>query len=130
LSLREAVSGTTPADRILFIFLLVVSFTGIVFMKDVLPQQNDVTIEVEGKLTHRYPLDTDRSVEVRSPYGHLTLEIKDRKARVTGASCPNRLCELQGWTGRGVIICLPARIAITVGGSGEAKDKKVDAITG
>ncbi|MCL4475623.1 MAG: NusG domain II-containing protein [Nitrospirae bacterium] len=130
MSLKETVNGTTLGDRILFILLLIVSFIGIFFMKEVLPQPRDVTIEVEGKLTHRYPLDTDRRVEVGSPFGHLTLEIKDRKARVTGASCPNKLCELQGWISRGVIICLPGRITVTVGGSEEPKDRKVDAITG
>ncbi len=130
MNLKETVNGTTLGDRILFILLLIVSFIGIFFMKEVLPQPRDVTIEVEGKLTHRYPLDTDRRVEVGSPFGHLTLEIKDRKARVTGASCPNKLCELQGWISRGVIICLPGRITVTVGGPEEPKDRKVDAITG
>ena len=130
MSLRETISGTTSGDRIIFILLLLASFTGIIFMKEVLPQSRDVTIEVEGKLTHRYPLDTDRRVQVGSPYGHLTLEIKDKKARVAGASCPNRLCELQGWVSRGVIICLPARITVTVGGPEETRDRKVDAITG
>lgn len=130
MSLRETVNGTTLGDRILFILLLFVSLAGILFIKEVLPQSKDVTIEVEGRLTHRYPLDTDRKVEVQSPYGHLTLEIKDRRARVIGASCPNKLCELQGWISRGVIICVPARITVTVGGPGEPKDEKVDAITG
>ncbi len=130
MSLKETINGTTPGDRILFVLLLMVSFVGILFMKDVLPQQRDVTIEIEGKLTHRYPLDTDRKVLVGGPYGHLTLEIKDKKARVTGASCPNKLCELQGWISRGVIICMPARITITVGGPGGSEDRKIDAITG
>jgi len=130
LSLGKTVNGTTPGDRVLFILLLIISFSGMVFIKEVLPQSKDVTIEVEGKLTYRYPLDTDRRVQVESPCGHLTLEIKDKKARVTGASCPNRLCELQGWISRGVIICLPSRIIITVGGPEESKDREVDAITG
>jgi hypothetical protein len=130
LSLRETVNGTTPGDRVLFILLLIISFCGIVFIKDVLPQSRDVTVEVEGRLTHRYALDVDRKVRVESPFGHLTLEIKDRKVRATDVSCPNRLCELQGWMDRGVIICLPSRITITVGGQGEPDDRKVDAVTG
>ncbi len=130
MSLRKTVNGTTIADRILFILLLVVSFTGILFMKEVLPQPGDVTVEVEGKLTHRYPLDADRRVQIESSFGHLTLEIKDKKARVTGASCPNKLCELQGWVSSGVIICLPSRITVTVGRLKESGDRKVDAVTG
>ncbi len=130
MSLRETLNGTTPGDRILFILLLFVSFVGIVFMKEVLPQAREVTIEVEGKLAYRYPLDADRQVEVEGPFGHLTVEIKDGKVRVTGASCPNKLCELQGWVATGAIICLPARISVTVGGLEKPEDRKVDAITG
>ncbi len=130
MSLRSTFNGTTTGDKILFTLLLVVSFSGIIFMKEVLPQPVDVTVEVEGKLTHRYPLDADRRVPVESPFGHLTLEIKDKKARVTGATCPNKLCELQGWVSSGVIICLPARITVRVGGPRGPGDGKVDAITG
>lgn len=130
LSLRETVNGTTPGDRALFVLLLIISFSGIVFIKDVLPQSRDVTVEVEGRLTYRYPLDVDRKVQVEGPSGHLTLEIRDKRVRATDASCPNRLCEHQGWMDRGVIICLPSRITVTVGGPGESNDRKVDAITG
>jgi hypothetical protein len=130
LSLREPLNGTTPGDRILFILLLFVSFIGIVFMKDVLPRSREVTIEVEGNPAYRYPLDTDRRVEVGTPFGHLTVEIRGGKTRVTNASCPNKLCELQGWVSTGVIICLPARVSVVVGGPEKPEDRDVDAITG
>jgi len=130
LSLRKAISGTTPGDRILFIFLILVSLIGIVFIKEVLPRSREVVIEVEGKVGYRYPLDTDRTVEVKSSYGRLTVEIKDKMVRVVHASCPNRLCEVQGWVSSGAIICLPNRISVIVGGPEGQKDGKVDAITG
>ncbi len=117
-------------DRILFIFLLLLSFVGIAFVKEVLPRTEGVIIEVEGKVTHRYNLDDDRSIKVEGSRGHLTVEIKDKKVRVVEASCPNRLCEHQGWVRRGAIICLPARITVTVGTPEESKDRKVDAVTG
>ena len=110
--------------------LLAVSLTGIVFVKDVLPRSREVTIEVEGKPAYRYSLDTDRKVEVAGPHGRLTVEIKNTKVRVSDASCPNKLCELQGWVGRGVIICLPARISVIVGGPEGAGERRIDAITG
>ena len=104
--------------------------TGIVFIKEVLPRSGEVTIEVDGKTAYRYPLDTDRAVEVRSSSGRLTVEIRNKKVRVINASCPNRLCEVQGWVDTGTIICLPGRICVTIGGPGGPKDRKVDAITG
>ncbi len=130
MSLREAINGTTPADRILFVFFLLISLVGIVFVKEVLPRTEEVIIEVDGKVSYRYPLGTDRSVEVKSSAGQLTVEIKDKMVRVVHASCPNKLCEAQGWVRSGAIICLPSRISVIVGGYGEPRGRRVDAITG
>lgn len=130
MSLREAISGTTPGDRILFVFLLLVSLVGIVSIREVLPHSTEVIIEVDGKVSYRYTLDTDRAVEVKSSSGHLTVEIKNKMVRVVHASCPNKLCEIQGWIRSGAIICLPGRISVIVGGSEEPEKRKVDAITG
>lgn len=130
MSLRETISTTTVWDRILLITLISISLSGLVFIKEVLPQPEDVSIEVNGKLTYRYPLASDRLLYVEGPYGHLTVEVKDKKVRVFDATCPNKLCEHQGWLTRGAIICLPNRISVIVGGSWDSGDKTVDAITG
>jgi hypothetical protein len=130
LSLRQTINSTTPGDRILLIFLLLASFAGIVFIKDILPNSGGVIIEVQGKPTHRYLLDQDRTVRVESPYGHLSVEIREKKVRVIHASCQNKLCERQGWVSRGVIICLPARISVSVGGPEKSGHKGIDATTG
>jgi hypothetical protein len=118
------------ADRVLLLVLLFVSLFGIVFVNDVLPHATEVSIEVEGKVMYRYPLNADRSVKVEGPHGHLTVEIKDKKVRVIEASCPNRLCENQGWISRGGIVCLPSRISVVVGGSEKPDGRALDAITG
>ena len=130
MSLRQTINSTTLGDRILLVFLLLASFAGIVFIKDVLPNSVGVIIEIQGKTTHRYLLDQDRTVRVESPYGHLSVEIRGKKVRVIQASCLNKLCEHQGWITRGVIICLPARISVSVGGPEKSGDKRIDATTG
>lgn len=131
MSLREAVNGTTVADRILFSGLILGSLLGFAFITDILPEKEGITIEVAGKVTHRYTLDTDRSVPVT---GHnnssLMVEIKNKEVRVMNATCPNKLCEQQGWIYSGAIICLPGRIIITVGGPKARKGRTIDAITG
>ncbi|HWR58897.1 MAG TPA: NusG domain II-containing protein [Thermodesulfovibrionales bacterium] len=111
-------------------FLLLVSLLGIFLIKEVLPRSSEVTIEVAGKVEYRYPVDSDRTVRIESPYGHLTLEIKDRKVRVVGASCPSKHCEHQGWITGGAIICLPGRISVLVGSPEKSKGRAVDATTG
>ncbi len=130
MSLRETINGTTIADRVLLIFLLLVSFLGVFFIKDVLPKGRDVVIEVEGKVEYKYPIDSDKVIKVKSEYGQLTVEIKDHKVRVVDASCPNKLCEHQGWITRGAIICLPGRISVLVGSPGKSNNRSIDATTG
>lgn len=130
MSLRETINSTTLGDRLLLILLIFISLSGIFFIKEVLPKPEDVSVEINGKPTYRYPLDADRLLYVEGPYGHLTVEVKNKEVRVVNATCPNKLCEHQGWITRGAIICLPNRISVIVGGSWDSGDKSVDAITG
>lgn len=130
MSLKKSVSSTTLCDRALLAVLIIVSLAGIIFVEEILPKTEDVSIEIEGKVRYRYLLDTDRTLTVESSYGRLTVEVKDKRVRVFDASCPNKLCEHQGWITSGAIICLPSRIAVIVGGSWNSQDKTVDAITG
>lgn len=129
MSLIETIKGLTIGDRILFIALVAISLIGIVLIKEALPQAKGVIIEIEGQVKYRYPVDIDRLVNVQSSRGSLNVEIKDKKVRVIDASCPNKLCERQGWISRGAIVCIPNRISVIVGGSDE-KNRKIDAITG
>lgn len=124
---REIINGTTAGDRILFVLLLVVSFCGMAGVRALISNSGEVTIEVAGVTTHRYDLSVDRTAEVESRWGRLTVEIKDRKVRVVNASCDNRLCEKQGWVSAGGIICLPNRIVVVIGGPGK---RRLDAVTG
>lgn len=134
MSLRETINSTSLADRIIFVILLLASLTGIVFIREVLPEATDVRVDVGNKIKYRYPLYNNRLIKIESSInntgGHLTLEIKDRKVRVIHASCANKLCERQGWIKAGAIVCLPNRISIIVGGYGELKNGKIDAISG
>ena len=130
MSLRESVRSTTVADRILLVFLISISLFSFLLTKEVLSRSREVSIEVDGEVRYVYPLDADRKVHVRGSHGHLTVEIKDRKVRVTDSSCPNKLCQRQGWVRAGAIICIPARISVTVGGSEKSKGVTPDAITG
>lgn len=117
---------------------MLASLTGIVFIKEVLPEDADVRVDVGNKIKYRYPLYNNRLIKIDSSInntgdntgGHLTVEIKDRKVRVIHASCSNKLCERQGWIKAGAIVCLPNRISIIVGGYDGLKNGKFDAISG
>lgn len=128
MSLRKLLSSTTSADRILFLLLLLLSFSGILFVREVLPGGRTVQIEVNGRPAYVLPLDKDRAVTVEGPLGKTLIEIKDRRVRVTESPCHNKLCIQQGWVRSGTIICLPNRVVITVGD--HDKSTTVDATTG
>jgi hypothetical protein len=130
LSLRESVRSTTVADRVLLLLLLCISCSGFLLTKEVLSRASGVSVEIDGKVRYRYSLDTDRKVYVEGSHGHLTVEIKDREVRVIDASCPNKLCERQGWIKSGAIICLPSRISVAVRGPERSRGGRPDAITG
>ena len=129
MSLRESIKGATAADKVLLLVLVLAAAAGMFFAKEVLSSGRGVSIEVDGRTAYRYPLDADRAVRIEGAHGALTVEIKGKKVRVIEATCPNRICEMQGWIDRGVIVCLPGRISVIVGGP-EKDSRKLDGITG
>jgi hypothetical protein len=127
--LKKIIRSTTLADRLLLLFLLVGSVAGIFISRDAMPQATGVIIDVGGKPAYNFPIDVNRTVTLQRPYGRMVIEIKDRRVRVEEAHCPNLLCVKEGWITRGVIVCLPNKVVVTVGG-GTPGPKGVDAVTG
>ena len=128
MNLKGLISSTTIADKILFSLLIMLSFSGILFIKEVLPKGREIRIEVNGRLVYVLPVESNRMVTVEGPEGKTVIEIKDHRLRVTESPCCNKICIKQGWVESGAIVCLPNRVIITIG-NGEY-NKIVDAITG
>ena len=84
-----------------------------------------VSVQMAGKVVMELPLDEDRSLVLGEGEHTNTLIIKDGKARVAEATCPDGLCVGQGtvqYAGES-IVCLPHRLVITVqGGAGSGID--------
>jgi hypothetical protein len=114
LSLKELINNATVADRILFLILIVLSFSGIIFLKEALPQKKVVHIEAGGKPVYILPIENNRIISVDGPEGKTFIEIKNHMVRVTASPCPNKLCVQQGWIKNGVIICIPNKVIVTI----------------
>ena len=81
-------------------------------------------VTVNGTVSARYPLDTDAEIRLESENGgYNILVIKDGKADVTEASCPDHVCVDQRAVGRTgeAITCLPNKTVITVEGPSESE---------
>lgn len=130
MNLKGILKSTTAADRILLAVLILLSFSGIIFIKEILPKGRTVRIEVNGRPVYILPVDKERTVSVEGPEGKTVVEIKDRKVRVNESPCHNKLCIKQGWVESGAIVCLPNRVVVTVGDQEEENNKTVDATTG
>jgi len=109
------------------VFLLFFYLTGFIFVGRLMPAGETVIVEVNGKTVYKLALSEDRIVDVKGPIGVTKVEVKDGRVRVLYSPCPEKICMKQGWIRRGVIICVPNRVVVSIKGG---KVRGVDAITG
>jgi hypothetical protein len=74
-------------------------------------------------------LNVSRILSVDGPYGPTLIEIENGRVRVKESNCRNQICVREGWISRGVIVCLPNKLVIIVGGSNKYQKQGIDAIT-
>ncbi|GBE01179.1 hypothetical protein BMS3Abin08_00604 [bacterium BMS3Abin08] len=125
--LKKTIKETSPLDWILLVFLLFFSLTGFIFVGRLMPAGETVIVEVNGKIVYKLALSEDRIVDVKGPIGITKVEVKDGRVRVLYSPCPEKIGMKQGWIRRGVIICVPNRVVVSIKGG---KVRGVDAITG
>ena len=94
-------------------------------------QGSAVRVEVDGTVIGTYPLSVDREVEIitgENGEERNLLVIKDGKATVSTATCPDGICAAHKPISREgeSIVCLPHKVVITVitviGGGGNEPD--------
>ena len=77
-----------------------------------------VSVQVDGEVVMELPLSEDTQIVLGEGEHTNTLVIRDGKARVVEASCPDKICVGQGavqYAGES-IVCLPHKLVITVKG--------------
>lgn len=106
-------------DLILIFALLVIGVSVFIIIEATRDAGAEAVVSVDGKEVSRYSLSEDGEFEINS--GTNTLVIKDGKAYVIHADCPDKLCVNQGKISRGGerIVCLPNRVMIEIIGEDE-----------
>ena len=79
MSLRTLLDKSTAADRLLFLLLIVLSLSGIFFIREILPESQTVLIDAEGKPAYVLPLNEDRTVSVEGSEGKTIVEIRGKR---------------------------------------------------
>ncbi|WP_461812051.1 NusG domain II-containing protein [Faecalimonas sp.] len=85
---------------------------------------NIIQVEVNGVLRGEYVLSEDREIDIN---GTNRLVIKNGKADVIDAKCPDKICVKQKPISKSgeSIVCLPNKVIITVV---EGKENELDAV--
>ncbi|MBQ4111771.1 MAG: NusG domain II-containing protein [Clostridia bacterium] len=115
-------------DLIFVAAILVIIAIGAAALFLLREEGSTVQVEVNGTIIGTYPLSVDREVEIITGDSGEELNllvIKDGKASVTTATCPDGICAAHKPISREgeSIVCLPHKVVITViGGNGEEPD--------
>ncbi len=128
MNLLQILQNTTKADRILILFLLISCFSFIIFFNKIFSNKQSIHIYSEGKEVYILSLNENNKVDIKGRLGITTVEIKDKKVRITSSPCENKLCIKQGWKDSGSIICLPNNIIVSIG-EYKKEGSGIDAVT-
>ena len=114
-------------DLIFIIAILAVVAIGAAALFLLRGEGSAVRVEVDGTVMGTYPLSVDREVEIVTGENGEELNllvIKDGKATIATATCPDGICAAHKPISREgeSIICLPHKVIVTVIGGEEAPD--------
>lgn len=105
-------------DLILVIVILAISAVGF-FINYTIHKQPAAIVEVsvDGRVTATYPLDEDLDIILQgagSGTNHLIIE--NSTARISEATCPDKVCIHQGIIDENgqMLVCLPNRLIVTI----------------
>lgn len=110
---------------ILVVALLVLAAAGFVLFNAFKQVGDYAVVSVDGTEVARYPLDKELETDIITVGGTNTLVIKEGKASVSSASCPDLICvnhrEISN-VGE-TIVCLPNKVVISIE---KANDDELD----
>lgn len=129
---RNMEEKTKKNDIILIVALLIIAlmtYLGVLYFQGKSTKDGMAVVSVGGEEYGRYPLIRDVTERIELPDGSYNiLQIREGKADVTEASCPDGICvrhravHQKGQS----IVCLPNRLVVEIV---NGKEAEVDAVT-
>lgn len=124
-------TAMTKTDKKLFIGILFFGLIVFFINKYAFSSQSgaQAVIKVQGNVVQTVNLNEDTGAEpiiVQGKLGTVIIEVKDKKVRISEATCPDQICVKQGWISSPAqsIICVPNELVIYIN-----EKPPVDAIT-
>ncbi|MBO6137748.1 MAG: NusG domain II-containing protein [Lachnospiraceae bacterium] len=80
-------------------------------------EASTVEVSVDGEVIGEYPIDEQREIDITGAEGGTNLlVIKEGRADIRQADCPDKLCVHQAPISREgeTLVCLPHRVVVTV----------------
>lgn len=118
-------------DIILAAVILIIAVAGLLFVKLTKTQGNTVVVKIDGVKAVEYSLDEDVRYEIKTGKNNEdinVLVIKDGKASITEADCPDGICKDYrpiSYVGE-TIVCLPHKVVVEI--TGDSTDMSFDAV--
>ena len=119
-----------PLDRLVVLLLLLGVGASFYFVGQ-RPKGKQVIVEQFGRVVFAAPLRSDRQVVVDGPHGHTVVAIRNGRARIVEASCPNKVCMGMGEVSRQgeVIACVPNVLLLHIEGAPDDEGKDYDLLS-
>lgn len=124
-------------DIILIVVILLIAVVMYVAINQMHSQTGTtVKITLDGKTYGTYPMDKDKTIEIKTSKGKNIVEIKDGYVEMKEADCPDKYCVKQGkikHSGEN-IVCLPHKVVVDIiqedskDNNTKNDDNKVDAV--
>ena len=116
-------------DIILAVVLLLISVAGLLLYKAFQSEGEYAVVLIDGKESARFELSQDTEYVITAGGGTNTLVIKDGKADIIAADCPDGSCADHAPVSKSgeTIVCLPHGVVIAIKASDSA-DNEIDMV--
>lgn len=121
--------GFKRGDKILIGFLLLFNVGLFYYFGAGFNKGDWVLIQVAEKEVGRFPLMTDRVVQVQGPIGTTEVEISQGKARIVKSPCKLKVCIKSGYIQYAdrLSACLPNKVVVRIKGQAQ---RGLDSVVG
>lgn len=113
---KNAVNQKAKNDIVLVVSLLLVVIIATIGLFLFKGEGNTVVVTVDGKVWGEYSLEEENVINITTKNGNNVLVIKDNKAYISSASCPDGICSAHRPINHNgaSIICLPNKVVVEV----------------